>query len=147
MLHRAEKNDMCYLLDLQSPWPLRVGRYPLLFTMFPLLSNLDSPNYTLSFVRCLCLLFHYSLCQFAFLLFQSNSLGCWLYFFLLLFTFGRAEVNSKQNATAQIYGPATILVYKSVFRQKTQHGRKVNSLSTQYPTSLEYEVKPALDFE
>lgn len=68
-------------------------------------------------------------------------------FLLLLFTFGRAEVNSKQNATAQIYGPATILVYKSVFRQKTQHGRKVNSLSTQYPTSLEYEVKPALDFE
>jgi len=81
------------------------------------------------------------------LFYFSNKILLVVGFIFFLFTFGRAEVNSKQNATAQIYGPATILVYKSVFRQKTQNGRKFNSLPTQYPTLLEYEVKAALEFE
>lgn len=54
---RGQKIAMCYLLDSKSPWASRVGMWPLLSTISPVLLTPHSPNYSLPFVRYCCLPF------------------------------------------------------------------------------------------
>ena len=134
------KNDMCCLLGFQSPWPLQVGRWPLCpppshfswTQTLPILFFLLSDT-----IACFSIIASVS-----FPLYLSKQILLVVCFVFCLFVFGKAEVNSKQNSTAQSYGhmeckgPLNACLRTSVFRQMTSNGSRVNSSSTQYPTQV-----------